>query len=190
MDYAIYQVRSDLLLDFGFLSFEDAERHNGVGSVKIANYEKVYEFDLQSVREITLEDIYELFNISRPSDFQGHSLSTSDVVRYKDEFWYCDSIGWKKLDWGKPEFIDAVKYFKQFEVGKHYRAGSSMIDPIKVVKRTKKYVFVDNGYSKWRMLIRHDGCENEYLVDSIVDKRYRDDYTYSSLWEIKDEGED
>lgn len=185
MDYGIYQVKSELLREFGFVSFEEAERYNGVGSVKISNYNKVYEFDLQSVREITLEDIYELFNISKPDDFQGHSLSTSDVVRYKDEFWYCDSIGWKKLDWGKPEFIDAVRYFKKFEVGKYYRAGDSGIDPIKVVKRTNKYIFVDNGCSKWRMRIRHDSCGNEYLVDSLVDKRFRDDYTYSSVWEIK-----
>ena len=99
MDYAIYQVKSELLREFGFESFERAERFNGVGSVKISNYNKVYEFDLQSEREVGLEDIFELFNVCRPDDFEGHSLSTSDVVRYRDDFWYCDSIGWKKLDW-------------------------------------------------------------------------------------------
>jgi len=101
--YSIYQVKSDKLLDFGFVSFEEAEKRNGVGSVVIDNYNKVYEFELYSKKDITLEDIFEIFNIHRPEDFYGHSLSSSDVVEHDGEFYYCDSIGWKKLDWKKEE---------------------------------------------------------------------------------------
>ena len=34
---------------------------------------------------ITLEDIFERFNINRPNDFHGHSLSVSDVVVTKQD---------------------------------------------------------------------------------------------------------
>ena len=97
--YRIYQVKKDKLHDFGFLGYEDAEHFNGKGSVRMDNYDKVYEFEMYSTEEIKLDEIYDMFNRNRPDDFKGHSLSASDVIECDGEFWYCDSIGWKKLDW-------------------------------------------------------------------------------------------
>lgn len=99
MKYGILQVKKDKMRDFAFESFECAEKYNGVGSVVKNNYDQVYEFDLDSSTEVKLDDIYEIFNISRPDDFKGHSLSVSDVVRCDDKYYYCDSFGWKELDW-------------------------------------------------------------------------------------------
>ena len=99
MEYEIYQVKREKMRDFGFLSFEDAERYNGVGSVQIGNYDRVYEFDLESSGAVRLDDIYYIFNERRPDDFEGHSLSVSDVIKVPDGYYYCDSFGWKKLDW-------------------------------------------------------------------------------------------
>ena len=49
--------------------------------------------------------IYERFNIQRPADFTGHSLSVSDVVVLNDgstvKAYYVDSIGFAEL----PEFF-------------------------------------------------------------------------------------
>lgn len=51
-----------------------------------------------------LDGIYVVFNLHHPDDFYGHSLSVSDIVQIigSDEesngFYYCDSIGWEKLD--------------------------------------------------------------------------------------------
>ena len=101
MKYGILQVKEDKMRDFAFESFEQAEKYNGVGSVVKDNYDEVYEFDMESSTEIHLDDIYEIFNLNRPSDFKGHSLSVSDVVRFDDKYFYCDSFGWKELDWGK-----------------------------------------------------------------------------------------
>ena len=42
------------------------------------NYDLVYTAPLDS--KTTLEDIYRTFNLDRPADFTGHSLSVSDVV--------------------------------------------------------------------------------------------------------------
>ena len=97
--YSLYQVKKEKLRDFAFMSFEDAERYNGEGSVTLENYDKVYEFEMYSSEDIRLDDIYMMFNVSRPDDFTGHSLSVSDVVEYNGDFYYCDDIGWKKLEW-------------------------------------------------------------------------------------------
>ena len=101
MSYRIYQVKRDKMHDFGFESFEDAERYNGKGSIVKDNYDMIYEFDMYSSEDIKLDEIYDIFNLHKPDDFPGHSMSVSDVVENDGNFWYCDSIGWKKLDWEK-----------------------------------------------------------------------------------------
>lgn len=46
----------------------------------------------------TLEEIFMEFNFHRPSDFKGHSLSVSDIVKTPDGYFYVNSIGFKKID--------------------------------------------------------------------------------------------
>ena len=63
-------------------------------------YQKVYEGEVEfdnSIRR-TLDNIYRKFNIFRPSDFKGHSLSTSDVVILDGTMYYCDSIFWVNVE--------------------------------------------------------------------------------------------
>lgn len=49
----------------------------------------------------TLEKLYQRFNIDRPKDFHGHSLSVSDVVAVKIRgeirFWFVDSISFSEV---------------------------------------------------------------------------------------------
>lgn len=58
---------------------------------------------------MNLEDVFYVFNCRKPHDFTGHSLSVSDVVEVielEEEapgFYYCDEIGWKKIEWGEDE---------------------------------------------------------------------------------------
>lgn len=54
----------------------------------------------------------------------------------------------------------------KFEIGKTYEWRDKGFQPFKVTKRTKKMVFVTNGDSSWRMLIRQDETGREYVVDS------------------------
>ena len=67
------------------------------------NYDLVYTAPLDG--KTTLEDIYRTFNLDRPADFTGHSLSVSDVVVLtrsgKEEAHYCDSFGFTPV----PEFF-------------------------------------------------------------------------------------
>lgn len=66
----------------------------------INEYEKVYEGDINGYKSIveTLNRLFEIFNAKHPEDFNGHSLSVSDVVKLDDKYYYCDSIGWKELN--------------------------------------------------------------------------------------------
>ena len=50
---------------------------------------------------IQLEAIFRKFNLERPDDFTGHSLSVSDVVVVRDQAFYVDSFGFKPL----PDFL-------------------------------------------------------------------------------------
>lgn len=68
---------------------------------------------------------------------------------------------------------------KKFEIGKKYDAYQREYGYITILRRTDKTVFVrnDNGI-EWRMKIRHYNDGSEYLVDSAVEPKWRDAFTY------------
>ena len=47
--------------------------------------------------ENTLEELFEVFNVERPADFKGHSLSVSDIVELDGHYYYCDNVGWTDI---------------------------------------------------------------------------------------------
>lgn len=65
-----------------------------------SRYDKVYE-SVAGTDDNTLDKIFVKYNINHPKDFQGHSLSMSDVVVVneggKRSAWYCDSFDFKPL---------------------------------------------------------------------------------------------
>ena len=101
--FSIYQLRGgDETRDYRYESL-DSLRRNGL-SVRPENYELVYEAPLTAKDD--LESIYTRFNVDRPADFTGHSLSVSDIVVLhqdgKDAAHYCDRAGFTEM----PEFLD------------------------------------------------------------------------------------
>ena len=44
-----------------------------------------------------LEELFKIFNIKRAKDFEGRSMSISDIVEVDGKNYYCDDIGWKEL---------------------------------------------------------------------------------------------
>ena len=104
--FSIYQLkRGDETLDYRFEPL-DAIRRNGL-SVDPANYELVYTAPLTA--KDNLESIYTRFNIGRPADFKGHSLSVSDIVVLHqggtDTAHYCDRFGFSQV----PEFLQPAQ---------------------------------------------------------------------------------
>ena len=100
--FSIYQLKGgDETLDYRFEPLDSIHR-NGL-SVDPANYELVYTAPL--TENDSLESIYTRFNMDRPADFTGHSLSVSDIVVLhqdgKDTAHYCDRFGFSQV----PEFL-------------------------------------------------------------------------------------
>ena len=61
------------------MRFEPYDRLIATGhEVDRANYDLVYTAPL--TEDMTLNSIWEKFNIDHPKDFKGHSLSVSDIV--------------------------------------------------------------------------------------------------------------
>ena len=61
-------------------------------------YCKETDFDkVPKTIDAQLENIYEKFNCNRPKDFQGHSLSVSDIVAVDRQLYYCKDIGFEKM---------------------------------------------------------------------------------------------
>ena len=109
--FGIYQITArDSEHDYRFMNLDFVKRHGM--EVNRADYELVYTEPL--TEKDTLEAIYERFNIQRPTDFTGHSLSVSDVVVLNDgksiKACYVDSIGFAELpDFFKERKMDLKK---------------------------------------------------------------------------------
>ena len=115
--FAIYQLRdNDGTAQLRFMNAEYLEK-KGL-SARRENYAAVYAGNLDSRGDTQdrLNELYETFNIRRPEDFRGHSLSVSDIVALKQNgvvsCHYVDSRGFKAL----PDFLKPENYLKNAEM--------------------------------------------------------------------------
>lgn len=100
--FDIYQVKhGSSFIDFGFENMESLKARNL--KVEYKNYDFIYSGELKD--DMNLEDIYSKFNLDRPVDFKGHSLSVSDIVVFHKDgeitAHFVDSFGYKEV----PEFV-------------------------------------------------------------------------------------
>lgn len=120
----IYQIPND---DPNNLLFE---RYDSLSEPpKRDNYEAIYTAPIEAKesKTATLEDVFQRFNVDRPLDFTGHSLSVSDILAIKHNgdvsYHYCDSVGFREL----PDF-NISNYLKNAEISTEDDYG--MIDGI------------------------------------------------------------
>ena len=115
--YAILQLRfsGETALE----RIESLERlHQQGKEPQIDHYEVVYTAPLLPYKDLgtMLEQMYEKFNRDYPLDFQGHSLSVSDVVALQQNgtvtCHYVDRIGFQEL----PGFLEPENYLKNAEM--------------------------------------------------------------------------
>lgn len=108
--FSIYQLKGgDETRDY---RFEPLERLRELGlSVQKDNYDLVYSAPLADGE--TLEDLFVRFNVERPEDFTGHSLSMSDVIvlRHGEQqsAHYLDRGGYTEI----PEFLQQEQGIRQ-----------------------------------------------------------------------------
>ena len=92
-EYKIYQLKKGPENHaIRFEGFTNAERYGE--PAKPENYDLVYTGSLDDFEDSNkLEAIYTKFNLDRPEDFTGHSLSVSDIIVMNNEAHYVDSYG-------------------------------------------------------------------------------------------------
>lgn len=128
--FAIYQVDVTKSAEFrrrAFLSIEEL-RQLGLAPDR-SFYALAYTGSLAQHPNVTdPEAAYRVFNLERPTDFSGHSLSVSDIVAFKRNgvvtYHYCDSLGFAEV----PEFLRPENYLKNAEIAMEDDYG--MIDGI------------------------------------------------------------
>lgn len=120
--YKIYQLSSSSANDRLFAGSSELK---SLGLLpEFSKYKKMYESELSTLSDkpisvsTGLEKIYTKFNIDRPADFKGHSLSVSDVVVWDKTPYFVDDIGFKKLNNFTPEQTIAAmqeNFMKNFD---------------------------------------------------------------------------
>ena len=96
--YAIFQLKDDeKLRDYHFSNSKYLKNHGMY--IDRENYNRVYRGRLQEKE--TLDDIYRRFNVDRPQDFYGHSLSVGDIISIKKDgaitTHFVDSFGYTEV---------------------------------------------------------------------------------------------
>ena len=120
--FGIYQIKDDSPGEnYAFMNMSFIESHGM--QIKKEDYKLVYVGEL--LGNTSLDDIFERFNIDRPKDFRGHSLSVSDIVVLNDgekvTAHFVDSISFEQLD----SFLNLEEQvFSElaYEVGERYFA--------------------------------------------------------------------
>ena len=120
--FGIYQIKDDSPGEnYAFMNMSFIESHGM--QIKKEDYKLVYVGEF--LGNMSLDDIFERFNIDRPEDFRGHSLSVSDIVVLNDgekvTAHFVDSISFEQLD----SFLNLEEQvFSElaYEVGERYFA--------------------------------------------------------------------
>lgn len=129
--YAIYQLKPDpqyhslrfaSLSELRSLGRREGNHADAALGVTESRYDLVYSGALSPALaahrtpEAILEGMYTRFNLNRPDDFSGHSLSVSDVIALnlngQTECYYTDSFGFYKL----PSFLERENALKNAEM--------------------------------------------------------------------------
>lgn len=129
--FAIYQLKPDpqyhslrfaSLSELSSLSRREGNHADAALGVTESRYDLVYSGALSpalascKTPEAILEGLYTRFNLNRPDDFRGHSLSVSDVIALnlngQTECYYTDSFGFYKL----PSFLEHENTLKNAEM--------------------------------------------------------------------------
>ena len=104
-EFSIYQINVDRdAANVCFIGMESLKRIKGTKEVNAAAYDRVYDGKMDC---ISLESIYQKFNVDHPAAYKGRSLSVSDVVEIRESdtlnpgFYFVDSIGFKSISFDK-----------------------------------------------------------------------------------------
>ena len=113
MEIKIYQINTDRDKNsVKFLQYGNLEKYQDTKDINASIYDEVFSGDVDCE---DLEDIYRKFNMEGHPLHRGHSLSVSDIVITNEGAYYCDSVGFQKVDFDgsltqKPDNLMTVVY--------------------------------------------------------------------------------
>ena len=113
MKIKIYQINRNRDKNFvKFLHYKHLDNFQETKDINASIYDEVFRGDVDCE---DLEDVYRMFNTDGHPLHRGHSLSVSDIVVTKDGAYYCDSVGFLKVDFDeaktqKPDNLMTVVY--------------------------------------------------------------------------------
>ncbi len=184
MKITIYQINSDRDENhMKFMAHNKLEKFQGSSEVDSKIYDKIYE---KEVRCNSLEEVYQMFNLNRPQDFKGHSLSVSDVVevsgneKIEDGFYFCDSIGFKKVSFN-PFAYDGSMSIEDFRKMQSSSLDEPAADGIEYRFRkcseAEKDILIDNGFFDYR----YSDSDNKYIFRFPAEQEVKVNASLSSL---------
>lgn len=152
--FQLYEGRDDLR-DYRFSSISELKKW-GL-SVDRENYNRVYRGRLKDGE--TLEDLYTKFNVARPDDFRGHSLSISDIIAIKQDgkeaAHYVD-------DWGFEEIHDFFLDIKERKAEQAEKTDITSMRHISTIDGTG-YFFMEKPLSRDLLSEIKERCE-KYII--------------------------
>ena len=96
MRLKIYQINSDRDTNqIKYWGLESLAKFQNSSEVDASLYDNVFDAEMD---EMELEEIWTRFNHEKHPLYRGHSLSVSDVVVTDDGAFFCDSFGFKEID--------------------------------------------------------------------------------------------
>ena len=126
-----------------FLGLESMKKSMGVDSVDSSLYDEVFNAELDTDN---LEEIFARFNTEKHPLYRGHSLSVSDVVVTDNGAFFCDSVGFKQIDFDESQtqkqknlmrvlYVEPGKAPYESEINNDLRSmqravGNGLIEPI------------------------------------------------------------
>ena len=95
-----------------FMHTDRLEKLQGTTNIDASLYKEVFNGEVDAA---DLEDVYSMFNCEGHPLHRGHSMSISDVVKTEDGAYFCDIVGFKKIDFDeskttKPDNLLKVVY--------------------------------------------------------------------------------
>lgn len=113
MKIKIFQINNEREAnDVKFMNFDRTARIQKTEKIDPQIYDEVFNGDIEAK---TLEDVFTRFNTESHPLHRGHSLSVSDIVQTDEGAFFCDSVGFQKVDFDatltqKPDNLMTIVY--------------------------------------------------------------------------------
>lgn len=89
--YEIYQLKEEYFHEYGFMSYDFLKEHDKeIHKDMYCSRYRDAEIGIECSDGEYLERLFTKFNMDRPEDFKGHSLSVSDVIILNGTPYYTD----------------------------------------------------------------------------------------------------